>query len=59
MEISREDIKYTELQDFGNSRFIKIPIQNYLDLIGITPVPPQVALINAINNQIVQMILDQ
>jgi phage terminase large subunit len=50
MEISRDDIISTELQDFGADRFIKIPIQNYLDLIGIDPVPPQMALINAVNN---------
>lgn len=50
MEISRPDIISTELQDFGENRFIKIPIKNYLDLIGIEPVPPQIALINAVNN---------
>jgi hypothetical protein len=50
MEISREGISSTELQDFGDNRFIKIPIKNYLDLIGITPNPPQIALINAVNN---------
>lgn len=50
MEISREGVSSTELQDFGENRFIKIPIQNYLDLINITPNPPQIALINAVNN---------
>lgn len=50
MEISRDDIVSTELQDYGMDRFIKIPIENYLGLINIDPVPPQVALINAVNN---------
>jgi hypothetical protein len=50
MEISREGISTTELQDFGEDRFIKIPIDSYLDLIDITPNPPQMALINAVNN---------
>jgi len=50
MEISRNDIISTELQDYGEDRFIKIPIDNYLKLIDITPVPPQIALINAVNN---------
>ena len=50
MDISRKDISYTELQDFGADRFIKIPIENYLKLIDIKPVPPQMALINAVNN---------
>ena len=50
MEISREGISSTELQDFGPERFIKIPIENYLELIDIEPNPPQIALINAVNN---------
>jgi hypothetical protein len=50
MEISREGISSTEIQDFGSERFIKVPIENYLDLIGITPNPPQMALINAVNS---------
>ena len=50
MEISREGILSTELQDFGANRFIKIPIENYLQLINIEPNPPQVALINAVNS---------
>jgi len=50
MEISREGISSTELQEFGDERFIKIPIQSYLKLIDIEPVPPQIALINAVNS---------
>ena len=50
MEISKPNISSTELQDFGSERFIKIPIENYLKLIDIEPVPPQIALINAVNS---------
>lgn len=57
MEISRNDISGTELQDFPeDQRFIKLPIQNYLDLIGIEPVPPQIALINAVQNPLYRFI---
>ena len=31
-------------------RFIKLPIEGYLDAIGITPIGPQYALINAVND---------
>jgi len=51
MQISREGISSTDLQEFSVAeRFIKLPIKNYLDLIGIDPIPPQIALINAIQN---------
>jgi hypothetical protein len=50
MEISRQDVRDDKLQDFGAERFIKIPIENYLELIDIKPNPPQMALINAVNN---------
>ena len=51
MEISRDDISSTELQEFSEKeRFIKLPIENYLQLVGKEPVPPQIALINAIQN---------
>ena len=51
MEISRPDISYTELTEYSEKeRFIKLPIDKYLNLLDIEPVPPQVALINAIQN---------
>jgi len=51
MQISREGISSTELQDFSiEERFIKLPIKKYLDLINIDPIPPQIALINAIQD---------
>lgn len=55
LTISRPDISSTEITEFpAADRFIKIPIQNYLDLIagedGDQTNDPQRALINAINN---------
>lgn len=51
MEVSRPDIRTDILQDFSpEERFIKIPIKNYLDLINIEPNPPQMAVINAVQN---------
>ena len=34
----------------SETRFLKLPVSPYLDLLGITPLPSQVAIINAINN---------
>lgn len=40
-----------KLIDFDlSNRFLKLPIANYLELLGITPSPPQIAVINAIND---------
>lgn len=53
LEISRPDVEYTKITDFPvNSRFIKLPIQNYLELLGAWEQinQPQLALINAVNN---------
>ena len=51
IEISRADVishKIVESQD--PRRFIKVPIQPYLDLLGLEPIESQIAIINAINN---------
>lgn len=51
LELSREDITAEELIEYPkDERFIKLPISQYLELLGITPIRSQVALINAINN---------
>ena len=51
LEISRKDITHSKLMSYEPEvRFIKLPVTGYLDLLGITPIPSQVALINAINN---------
>jgi len=50
IKISRADIIGTEIMDFlPSTRFIKLPVKPYLDLLGITPLNPQKAIINAIN----------
>ena len=51
LEISRKDIPKGDLIDYpSEDRFIKLPIMPYMELLGITPIPSQVAIINAINN---------
>jgi hypothetical protein len=51
LEISRKDITESKLMSYSPEvRFIKLPVTGYLDLLGITPIPSQIALINAINN---------
>ena len=51
IEVSRLDItgdSILELQ--SETRFLKLPIPPYLELLGVRPLPSQVAIINAINN---------
>ena len=48
--LSRKDILSTELMSFDENKFIKLPIDGYMDLLGINPNTSQTALINAINN---------
>ena len=51
IEISRSDIVPDYLMNYDTEeRFIKLPIEGYLDLLGIEPNTSQTALINAINN---------
>ena len=51
IEISRSDIVSDYLMNYETEdRFIKLPIEGYLDLLGIAPNSSQSALINAINN---------
>ena len=50
LEISRKDIEPVNLMNFGENRFIKLPIDGYMDLLGIEPNSTQMAIINAINN---------
>lgn len=49
MKISRPDITAEKLEKYDKP-FLKLPIENYLGLLDITPNRPQTALINAINN---------
>lgn len=51
VEISRRDLVSEHLVDFqSETRFLKLPVDPYLELLGVTPLPSQMAIINAINN---------
>ena len=51
LDISRQDILSNCMMNFNpTDRFIKLPIDSYLDLLGVSPNSAQIALINAINN---------
>jgi len=51
VEISRRDILSDQIYDLSSeTRFLKLPVPPYLELLGIEPLPSQVAIINAINN---------
>ena len=50
IQVSRTDILSDGLMKFNDNRFIKLPIDGYMDLLGITPNTSQHAIINAINN---------
>jgi len=51
VEISRRDIPSDEIAEYrSETRFLKLPVDPYLDLLNITPLPSQIAIINAINN---------
>jgi phage terminase large subunit len=50
MLVSRDNILTNSLTNFGPKRFIKLDVYQYLEMLGKQPNPPQIALINAINN---------
>ena len=51
LDVSRQDIISSSMMDFNPvDRFIKLPIDSYLDLLGVSPNSAQIALINTINN---------
>ena len=51
VEISRRDLISEHIVDFqSETRFLKLPVDPYLGLLGVTPLPSQMAIINAINN---------
>ena len=49
LRISRADIPSDEIIKYPDS-FLKVPVEPYLELLGIEPNGPQRALINALNN---------
>ena len=51
VQISRADVSSDEILDLqSETRFLKLPTDPYLELLGVTPLPSQKAIINAINN---------
>jgi phage terminase large subunit len=51
VQVSRKDITPDEIFELqSEARFLKLPVNEYLDLLGVTPLPSQKAIINAINN---------
>lgn len=51
IEVSRKDIISESLSDYiSQDKFLKLPVEPYMELLGIAPLPSQVAIINAINN---------
>ena len=50
LKISRDNISTDTLTDFGDASFLQLPLQGYLDAIDITPIGPQIALANALND---------
>ncbi len=51
LEISRENVSSDKVLDYTKEdRFIKLPILQYLNLLGIEPIKSQIALINAVNS---------
>ena len=51
VEISRRDILSDKIYDLqSETRFLKLPIAPYMELLNVTPLPSQIAIINAIND---------
>lgn len=57
LKISRPGISADEITHLpAESRFLKLPVENYLDLLGITPNRVQTAIINAVNSPLYRFI---
>jgi hypothetical protein len=51
IEVSRKDIVTNEIADlYSQDKFLKLPPEPYLDMLGIEPLESQIAMINAVNN---------
>ena len=50
--VSRADVATDKITDFShdNRRFLKLPPEQYLNLLNIEPNRPQISIINAVNN---------
>lgn len=49
LQISRADVQSEYIVEDLPNRFIKLPISKYLNVIGVEPLPSQIAIINAVN----------
>ena len=49
VQISRADVTGDEILEGLPNAFLKLPITRYLDVIDVTPLPSQIAIINAVN----------
>jgi len=51
IQISRQDVIADSLMELpADTKFLKLPIDPYLELLGVSPLPSQMAIINAVNN---------
>ena len=51
VEISRRDIVSDYIFDYtSEDKFLKLPVEPYMELLGITPLASQMGIINAVNN---------
>ena len=50
LETSRTDVESNFLMTFDDDRFIKLPINSYMELLGIEPNTTQNSIINCMNN---------
>ena len=51
VEVSRRDIISDEIVELSSeTRFLKLPIAPYMELLNVTPLPSQIAIINAVND---------
>jgi hypothetical protein len=51
VEVSRQDLISEKIVEYvSDNKFLKLPVAPYLDLLGVEPLPSQMAIINAVNN---------
>ena len=51
VEVSRQDVVTESILDLDKiTRFLKLPVDPYLEMLGVSALPSQKAIINAINN---------
>lgn len=49
MQISRANVTSDRIQEDLPNAFLRLPITKYLEVIGVVPIAPQIALVNAVN----------